>query len=307
MKTVCFYYTQSGQALDVAQSICKPLGKGDDAKGCANNVVFKQIVPQQHYPFPWSKDEFLNCFPESRLGMPPSGIEPIDFSDVEDADAVIIVGQSWYLSPSLPIQSFFKDENVKRFLCNREVVFVNSCRNMWLMTLAEIKKYLKESGSRLVGHIVLQDETPNLISVLTIIRWLMYGKKEASMMLPRAGVSIEDVRKADRFGNVILRCFSEKKTTELQDALLAEGAVHYKPTVMFVEKVGHRMFGFWSKFVRKKGEFGDPRRRTRLNVFFAYLLTALFVVSPFGILFFYLTYPLRHVKQDREKACRLTD
>lgn len=304
MKTVCFYYTQTGQALEVAQRLCQPLEGG--VEQATDSVVYKAIVPLQHYPYPWSKDEFLNAFPESRLGMPPSGIQPIDFSDVQDADLVIVVGQSWYLSPSLPLQSFFTDDDVRRYLRQREVVFVNSCRNMWQMTLLKVKAYLQECDSRLVGHIVLQDETSNLVSVLTIIRWLMYGKKEASGLLPRAGVSLADVARADRFGTTIARWFSDGKKDNLQDALLTQGAVHYKPTVMFVERAGHRLFGFWAPFIRKKGEFGDPRRRTRQNLFFAYLLTALFLVSPFGILFFYLTYPLHHVNRDRERLSRLT-
>lgn len=299
MKTVCFYYSQSGQAKAVAENICKPLQGEHDA------VVYKQIVPQQYYPFPWNKDEFLNAFPESRLGMPPSGIEPLELDDVQDADLVVVVGQSWYLSPSLPIQSFFMDEAVRNYLANRKVVFVNACRNMWLMTLAKIKEYLHDCNAQLVGHIVLQDEAPNLVSVITIIRWLMYGKKEPTAVLPPAGVADKDVERADRFGMIIKTHLADGTLSSMQDDLLAAGAVHYKPSVMFVESVGHRIFGVWAPIIRKKGSFGDPKRRTLQNLFFAYLLTALFVVSPFGVLFFYLTYPFRGIAKKKEAACRL--
>ena len=294
MKTAIFYYTQSGQALEVAKSIASPLA----------SVVFKEIVPEEQYPFPWSKDIFYDTFPETRLGLPPSGIQPIDFSDIEDADMVIVVGQSWFLSPSLPLQSFFTDAQVKAYLKGRPVVFVNACRNMWLMTSRKIKAYLADAGARFVGHIVLQDEAPNLIGVVTIIRWLVYGKKEATRLLPPAGIDEEDIKKASRFGEIIEKAVAGNDLSQLQEHLLEAGAIHYRPSVLYVEKVGHRMFGLWAKFIRKKGGWRDPNRRGRVRLFDIYLMTVLFVVSPFGVLFFYLTYPLHHIKRDREVDVR---
>ena len=148
MKIAVFYYTQSGQALNVARSICS---KMNDV-----SVVYKEIVPLTTYPFPWSKNAFFDAFPETRLGIPPSGIVPMDFSDVEDAGLVLVVGQSWFLSPSLPLQSFFTDEQVKQYLSGRKVVFVNACRNMWLMTSRKVKAYLSDAHAKMVGQIVLQ-------------------------------------------------------------------------------------------------------------------------------------------------------
>lgn len=298
MKTAIFVYTQSGQAMTAAQSICGPL------QGDGMTVVFKQIVPERPFPFPWSKDEFFNAFPESRLGLPPYGIQPIDLSDVQDAHLVMVIGQSWFLSPSLPIQSFFTDERIKHYLGGRQVIFVNACRNMWLKTSHAIKQYVKDAGATLVGHIVLQDNNaPNLVSVITIIRWLLYGKKEPTRLLPQAGISDRELAVASRFGEVIRDTWRDRAVDTLQDRLLAAGAIKYKPSVLFVEKIGHRMFGFWAKFVRKKGGFGDPRRRARLNAFCIYLFTALFAVSPFGVLVFWLTYPFRHIARHRKEDC----
>lgn len=302
MKTVVFYYTQSGQTLRVAERIVEPLSAAGNTE---HQVVYKEIVPVEKYPFPWDKYIFYDTFPETRLGLPPSGIEPIVFSNIEDADVVIIVGQSWFLSPSLPLQSFFTDAQVKAYLKGRPVVFVNACRNMWLMTSRKIKTYLADAGARFVGHIVLQDETPNLISVVTIIRWLVYGKKEATRLLPSAGIAETDIHNASRFGAIIRDTFFEGDLSSLQERLLEAGAIHYKPSVLYVEKVGHRMFGLWAKFIRKKGGFRDPRRRRRVRLFDIYLMTVLFVVSPFGVLFFYLTYPLHHVARNKEVDVRV--
>lgn len=293
MKTVVFYYTQSGQALEVAKAVAQPLGIA------ADSVVFKEIVPELKFPFPWNSYEFFDTFPETRLGVPPTGIEPIDFSDVEDADLVLVVGQSWFLSPSLPLQAFFIDGRVRAYLNGRDVVFVNACRNMWLMTSRQVKSYVSDIHARLVGHIVLQDDAPNLVSVITIIRWLIYGKKAATRLLPAAGLAPEDIRGASRFGEIIRTHWQRGDSNMLQQRLLKAGAIRYKPSVLFMEKAGHRMFGIWANFVRRKGGFRDPRRRLRIRLFHIYLMIVLFVVSPFGLLFFYLTYPLQRVARNK--------
>ncbi len=305
MKITVFYYSQSGQALKATRNICRPLEEYGDIPGDDVQVVYKEIVPQRQYPFPWSKDEFFDVFPETRLGIPLSGIEPMDFSDINDADLVLVVGQSWFLSPSQPLQSFFSDEAIKDYLKGRPVVFVNACRNMWLMTTGRIKQYVKDAQARLVGHIVLQDKVMNLVSVVTIIRWLIYGKKKATAILPQAGISDKDLEEASRFGEVIIYSLQKNDLDGMQDRLLAIGAISYKPSVLFLEKIGHKMFGLWAKFIRKKGGAGDRRRRFRVNMFYIYLMTVLFVLSPFAQLFFYLTYPLRHVSRNKWNDCHL--
>lgn len=289
MKTAIFYYTQSGQALTVAQRICENMGQ----------VVYKQIEPLEEFPFPWSRQEFFDTFPETRLGIPPFGIRHIDLSDVQDANLVIVAGQSWFLSPSLPLQSFFNDTEIKNYLAGRNIVFVNVCRNMWLMTAEKIKEYVADTGARLVGHIVLQDRHPNLISALTVVRWLIGGKKSGGGLLPDAGVSRNDIEDASRLGSIIVSSWQDGDLSDLQQRLIEAGAIDYKPSILFLEKTAHRMFGKWASFIRKKGGFRSPQRRWRVSLFYYYLLIALFILSPFAQLFFYLTYPIhKNTKQD---------
>lgn len=300
MKIAVFYYTQTGQALEAAKSVCRPIEEADDG----SHVICKEIVPLTPYPFPWSRHAFFDVFPETRLGITPSaGIRSIDFSDIADADLVMVVGQSWFLSPSQPLQSFFTDRQVMHYLSGRDVIFVNVCRNMWVMTIRKVKAYISEAGARLAGHIVLQDRASNLVSVVTIIRWLIYGKKDASRCLSKAGVSDKDILFAARFGDVIRQTFKAGKLSRLQERLLQAGAIDYKPSVVFMEKTGHRMFGLWARFVRRRGGQGDPRRRRRLDIFYAYLLFVLFAVSPIGQAVFWLTWPLHKGGGSRHKDC----
>ena len=294
-----FYYTQTGQALAIARSLCAPL----EAAGC--RVVMREIRPVTAYPFPWSSEAFFQVFPESRLGI-ACAIEPVDLSGaVAEADLVLVVGQSWYLSLSTPLHAFFQSPEVRAYLHGRPVVFVNGCRNMWVMTQYETRRYLREIGARYVGFIELHDKAPNLVSVLTIIRWLFYGRKEATRLLPAAGVSQRDVADADRFGLVILRTLYDGQWEQLQERLMREGAVTFIPQLYFIERNGYRMWGRWAHFVRHRGGAGDPRRQGRLRLFKAYLFFVLYAVSPFGLLFYGLTYPLRRatLKRAQREVC----
>ena len=294
-----FYYTQTGQALAIARSLCTPL----EAAGC--RVVTREIRPVTAYPYPWSSEAFFQVFPESRLGI-ACAIEPVDLSGaVAEADLVIVAGQSWYLSLSTPLHAFFQSPEVRAYLHGRPVVFVNGCRNMWVMTQSETRRYLREIGARYVGFIELHDKAPNLVSVLTIIRWLFYGRKEATRLLPAAGVSQRDVADADRFGLILLRTLYDGQWEQLQERLMREGAVTFIPHLYFIERNGYRMWGRWAHFVRRRGGAGDPRRQGRLRLFKAYLFFVLYAVSPFGLLFYGLTYPLRRaaLKKARREVC----
>ena len=294
-----FYYTQTGQALAIARSLCAPL----EAAGC--RVVTREIRPVTAYPYPWSSEAFFQVFPESRLGI-ACAIEPVDLSGaVAEADLVIVAGQSWYLSLSTPLHAFFQSPEVRAYLHGRPVVFVNGCRNMWVMTQSETRRYLREIGARYVGFIELHDKAPNLVSVLTIIRWLFYGRKEATRLLPAAGVSQRDVADADRFGLILLRTLYDGQWEQLQERLMREGAVTFIPQLYFIERNGYRMWGRWAHFVRRRGGAGDPRRQGRLRLFKAYLFFVLYAVSPFGLLFYWLTYPLRRaaLKKARREVC----
>jgi flavodoxin len=54
MKIAVFIYSQSGQAKEAAKKIfdvCKQ-GKEDAHE---DTIIFKTIIPEQEYPFPWSK------------------------------------------------------------------------------------------------------------------------------------------------------------------------------------------------------------------------------------------------------------
>jgi hypothetical protein len=284
-KIALFYYTQTGQALQIADKICEPL----EQAGC--EVVRKEIVPVEPYPFPWTAMAFFQAFPESRLGI-PCRLQPIDLSDIADADLVIIAGQSWYLSWSIPLHAFFQSDEIRSYLRGRPVVVSMGCRNMWMMTQQKTREYIREAGGRYVGFIALQDKTPNLISVVTILRWILYNRKEASRIWPAAGVAPEDIANATQYGEIIREALEKDGYADLQGKLMEKKALTFLPSIYLIEKNGYRLWGQWARFILKKGPCNDPKRRPYLRLFGAYLLFVIYAVSPIGLAFCYLTYPL---------------
>ncbi|MDR2359399.1 MAG: hypothetical protein LBD87_06330 [Prevotellaceae bacterium] len=293
-KIVVFYYTQTGQTLQVAQSVCLPLAEA------GHTVIYKEIIPLQPLPYPCSGKSFFRAFPESREAI-PCEIQPIDLNDAADASLVIIAYQVWFLSPSTPFHAFFQNAAIQQYLKGKTCITLTGCRNMWVMAQAKVRSYLRDAAGKWAGHIVLQDRHPNLISVITIVRWLLYGKKEKSGWLPAAGISAADLAHAAVFGEIIDGALRSGNWNNLQEQLLAAGAVHYKPAVVFMEKTGYRIFGVWAKFILRKGKDNPARRDFFLKLFKYYLFVVLYFIAPAGLIFFYLACPFRYraIRKDK--------
>ena len=297
-KIAVFYYTQTGQALAIVQKVCEPFITA------GLQVIYKEIIPEEPFPFPWSSRSFFQAFPESRLGV-PCRLKTFDLSDVQDADLVIVAGQSWYLSHSIPLHSFFQSDEIRGYLKGRKIVTVDGCRNMWVMKQLKTREYIHDIGAEYVGAIVLQDKAPNLVSVITIIRWLFQNKKEATRFLPAAGISPEDLQQATCFGDILLDTLRQGTFDTLQERFMGKKALTFLPNVYFIEKNGFKLWGQWARFILKKGAYQSPEREPYLRLFKYYLFFVLYAISPFGLLFYYLTYPFRvaSLRKARRAMC----
>ncbi|MDR0581672.1 MAG: flavodoxin-like domain-containing protein [Prevotellaceae bacterium] len=283
-KIVVFYYTQTGQTLQIAQSVCRPLAEA------GHTVIYKEIIPGRPLPYPCSGKSFFQVFPESREAI-PCEIKPIDLSDAAGADLVIIAYQVWFLSPSTPFHAFFQNTAIQQYLHGKNCLTLTGCRNMWVMAQTKVRAYLRDAAGKWTGHIVLQDRHPNLVSVITIVRWLLYGKKERSGLLPAAGISAADLSHAAVFGQIIAGTLHSGQWNCLQEQLEKAGAVRCKPSILFMEKAGHRIFGLWAKFILRKSKRPAAHREFLLRLFKYYLFVVLYFIAPIGLIFFYLAYP----------------
>ncbi|WDF68501.1 hypothetical protein PQ465_19670 [Sphingobacterium oryzagri] len=295
MKRVLFiYFSQSGQLEEIARSIAKPLLEDNDI-----TVDFYEIKMVHAFPFPWTSDSFFNTFPETFKQIPEEIHPPAPAILNTAYDLIVLHYQVWYLSPSIPINSFLKSSYAKALLADKPVITVSGSRNMWALAQDKVKVLLHDVHATLVGNIALTDRHHNLISVVTIVDWMFSGiKRRAYGVFPMPGVAKKEIANADKYGKIIQPYLKKGTFGGLQNELVANGAVDYRFFLVSMDQKGNRMFGIWSSLIVR-----NPQKRTRLITLFKYYVVfAIYGVSPIVYLIELLLYPLLYfVKYRKEK------
>jgi menaquinone-dependent protoporphyrinogen IX oxidase len=291
MNILVLYYSQTGQIKSILNALTNPL---INAK---HSVDFIRIEAELEFPFPWTSGEFFSVFPDSKSGN-NCRLKPIFIQNPEKYDLIILGLQVWFLELSIPIASFLRSEYAD-ILKNKPVITVYGVRNMWINAHQSTKALIHKSGGTLVGNIILQDKHNNLLSVLTIVRWLINGKKEAGKMLPQAGVSYNDIRLCERFAPIIMNA-NETQFRNLQNEFLKNDAFKVDYHIMKTEFAGSRIFGIWARLLQKKSSAGSKKRNKLLKIFKYYLFFVIFVVSPISSLIFKLIRLFFRKKTEKE-------
>lgn len=290
------YYTQSGQLFDIVKNIVSAI------EDTSVTITYFEIVPEKPFEFPWNKNAFFDAFPESFLQIPASFVAPSEEILNKKYDLVLLGHQVWYLTPSIPLNSFLKSAIAKRLLKNTPVITIIGARNMWIMAQEKVKRLLVDCGAQLVGNIALVDRHINHISVITIVHWMMKGKKDKMWgIFPKPGVSEEDIINASKFGSPIKNALLSNNFSNLQNNLLALNAVIIKPFLVLADSRANLLFSKWAKLIIKKGPPGDPNRKKWLILFNYYLLFAIWVIAPIVFIVFLLTYIPMIKKMNRDK------
>ena len=292
-EVLIIYYSQTGQLFDILKNVASTIS---DEKV---NISYCEILPKKKFPFPWKQEEFYGAFPETFLQI-PTPLEAIPAEILQKKYDLVILGYTtWYLTPSIPINSFLKSEEAKTLLANTPVVTVSASRNMWIMAQEKVKKLLVANNSKLVGNIALVDRNMNHISVITIVHWLMGGKKTKMLgIFPKPGVSDNDIEAASRFGLPIKNALLQNEYSKLQQNLLDIGAVKVDPSLIATDIRGNVVFTKWANhLIKKEGE----ERKKWLVYFKYYLLFAIWVIAPIVFVVFLLTYIPMKSKINRDK------
>lgn len=291
------YYSQSGQLFDIINSVTSKFNSA------TINITYFEIIPEKPFDFPWDKNAFFDAFPESFLQIPAPFIPPSESILNKKYDLVILGHQVWYLTPSIPLNSFLKSDFAKTLLKDTPVITVIGARNMWVMAQEKVKKLLVDCQAKLVGNIALVDRHINHISVITIVHWMMKGKKDKMWgIFPKPGVSDKDIAEASRFGESIEKAVHTKNFDKLQENLVQLNAVKISPFLVLADKRANMLFSKWANLIIKKGVAGDPNRRKMLSLFNYYLLFAIWVIAPIVFVVFLFTYipMLKKVNRDKE-------
>ena len=275
-RVLVLYFSQTGQLRDIVRSTIAPLEASADI-----DVTLVELKPPTPYPFPWNFFRFFNTFPET-VYEDVEPFEPPELVDAEPFDLVILSYQVWFLSPSLPTTAFLKSETAKRLLAGRPVITLIGCRNMWLMAQERVKVVLAGLGARLIDNIVLDDTVHSAFTFVSTPLWMLTGNKGPFLfgLIPKAGVSPEDVAACVRFGRAIAEQLPERAPESDAPMLRGLGAVSIHEGLIESEKTTKRSFRLWGAFLRAMGKPDSPQRQILILVYFAFLATLVIFVMP---------------------------
>ncbi len=296
-KVLIIYYSQTGQLKEISNFLSQPFENQPEY-----TIDYYNIQPVKDYNFPWNGTDFYGVFPESFQQIPIAIQPPPEKIRNQNYDLIILAYQIWFLTPSIPVNSFLKSDFASILLEDKKVVTVIGCRNMWAKAQQKTKTLIEKAGGQLVGNVAFVDKSPNLISVITIVHWVMGGKKTKKWgIFPLPGVDQKDIEGATQFGTLLLDAMKKENFADLQPQIIAQGGVDIKPFIIFMDEKANKMFEIWSKFVLR----AKKSRNFRLKLFKYYLLTALFIISPIVYIIFLLTYPLRlnQIKTKQKLYC----
>jgi hypothetical protein len=225
----------------------------------------------------------------------------MDLGD-ENFDLIVFAYSVWYMSPSIPANSYLCTDQAKRIFKDTPVITLLGVRNMWIVAQEYIKEKIIELGGNLVGNIVLRDRAENLTGIVTISYFMFSGKKgRFAWFFPKAGISEKDIQGVDKYGKIIEEHFINNDLENIQENMVKAKSVKVNPYLATTEQMAYkRVFTKWSKFILKKGGPGDPARKIRVRIFAWYFPFAILVIAPIEYIFFLIFAPfrLKSIKKD---------
>jgi hypothetical protein len=286
------WYSQSGQLERAARAVAAPLQQAGHA------VDFLPLEPQQPYPFPWPFWGFLDVFPEA-VYLDPPALKP--WRSAPRYDLVILCWSPWFLSPAPPVTAFLQSAQGRALLRDTPVVTLTASRGMWILAQEQVRELLAQAGARHSDHVAL-DDPHKLSSFITTPHWLLTGRPEPFLGLPRAGVPVAEITGAARFGRALAHALAAGTLNGRRPVLTGLGAARVDPALLASEKIGRRSFRVWGKLVRSAGGPGAPTRRPVLAAYVVFLVAMIVTVVPVSLLVRTLLKPLLRARLSAQAA-----
>lgn len=247
-----YLYSQTGQMREVADALTAPLvARGWD-------IRWVDVQPRVAFPFPWPIPRFFGVFPASvdpdalvELVEPAGGF--VTETDGPD-DLVILAYQVWFLAPSLPIRSLLKAH--PGAFRDRRVVSLIACRNMWYSAAIEVCGLLRAAGARSVEVVAATDTSPQAVTFVTTLRWLLTGRREPFLWFGRAGVGADELARVADVGRSIA-----------ESGQCPQDAAPVVPTLAAADLLAGKIFRRWGATVRSARRFGAGAQAVSLVVF----------------------------------------
>jgi hypothetical protein len=299
MKRVLFVsYSQTGQLASVVASVAAPLLRSAEVE-----VVFEALEPEQPYPFPWPFLQFFDTFPETVHAM-PRPLKPLRVSVEQPFDLIVLAYTVWFLSPSQPMAAFLQSPAAIRLLSGRPVITLIACRNMWLMAQENMKQRLNALGAHLIDNVVLTDRAHSAATFISTPLWMLTGRRGPFLRgaVPAAGIDPADIDAAQKFGRAIEAGLATLDPAHPRSLLSGLGAVKINERLIASERIGHRSFRIWGRWLLALGPPGSAGRRLVLCLYIVFLAAMILTVAPVSALIKRALAPFTRERIARERA-----
>jgi hypothetical protein len=120
--------------------------------------------------------------------------------------------------------------------------------------------------------------------------------------VPAAGVPVEDVREASRFGRAIVAELPTLDPAQPRSLLKGQGAVTINERLIASEKIGYRSFRLWGRLLLALGRPGSLLRRVVLCFYIAFLAAMILTIAPITALVKRALAPFTKERVARQRA-----
>ena len=268
MKILAINYSQTGQLDQIMNNLIESIPTAE--------IDRQQVEMIEPYEFPWKRDQFFDLMPNA-VHEVSAPIKELHFKH-EKYDLIILGYQPWFLSPSIPTTSLLNYQPFLDRIKDTKIITVIGARNMWMNSQEAVVTKLENAGGDLVANIPFVDRAPNLAGAISIVHWLLRGKKERRWgIFPLPGISEDDIASATGYGELLtdLSVLSEK----LQEKVMSRGLIKIPSKILFIEARAKKIFRIWAGIIDRKSTT-KARRKRWITFFRLYLNFALYFVSP---------------------------
>ncbi|MBC7741323.1 MAG: hypothetical protein H7061_03945 [Bdellovibrionaceae bacterium] len=236
-KALILYYSQAGQTEKALQYFCRGLKESFECD-------IKTFETAEVFKFPWKISAFFRVFPRSVRGKTAATL-PLNI-EWSKYDLVVLGGQIWFLSLSLPLQGFLKSADAVN-LRNKKVITLMTCRNLWHSASQKLKSQLFELGAEHLGQITVAETSPTWASFVTTPRWMLTGKKGPFLFFPAAGIQQSEFEKLTSLATNLLLPTADSKSWAVNHKIF--GSNLNKVSLKLMDGIGSKVFWFWSGLI----------------------------------------------------------
>ena len=278
-------YSQSGDVSKAATAFMAPFSRP------GVQVHRERIQPVVPFPYPWgSVFRLFSIFPECFIASSET-ILPLSFQPDDRFDLVILAYQVWHLTPSIPIQAFFRSPYAQA-LRDTPVITLCVSRNMWHSASERIKVLLRNLAAIHLDNVVLTHQGPPFSTFVSVPRALLYGKRDRLWgIFPSAELSPRELDRMTRLGGVVADRLNDIRPP-YRPLLVGQSAVEVKWRYILPEIGGSYLYGAAAQVVARIGHRSPRLRRLSISLFAFLTFLVIGLGLPLFLLVELLFYPL---------------